>query len=447
MQENRSEKTAGRRAAAASKSLTYCLRRASAVGSMFFLGFAAPRAVAQGTLHGQAPISTDTLKLTLAQARVLAVRANPDLHTTRLDIAIARGELRQAGLPIRSNPEADVLTRGSGTALGISQEFEIAGQRGARRNAARAGVERSSAAVTNVARTMIGAVDRAFYLFVASDQRTLLAGEVLDLSQRLAEMSHRMLDAGEISKLDYNLAAVEFGRSRARTLEAQREREEVISDLRRLLGLNPKAPILAVIDSAADIHLDVDSLVALALGRRPDLAERTAALRAADAQVSVAHREAMPNLVVRLSSEIVESSGARELRPGLGFTLPAFNRNQGEVQARQAAALQAELAVISLRTHVRSEVSSAVARYRTASEETDVLQSTVLVPARQNRALLETAYRERKVGLPVLLLIRNQVIGAEMEYWDAWLAKHLALADLAEATGETVVGFNPRPVP
>ena len=67
-----------------------------------------------------------------------------------------------------------------------------------------------------------------------------------------------------------------------------------------------------------------------------------------------------------------------------------------------------------------------------------MLEQTVLVPARENRRLLEVAYRAGKVGLPVLLLIRNQVIDAELEYWEAWLAAREALADLAETTGETV---------
>ena len=68
-----------------------------------------------------------------------------------------------------------------------------------------------------------------------------------------------------------------------------------------------------------------------------------------------------------------------------------------------------------------------------------MLESTVLAPARQNRQLLEIAYREGKVGLPVLLLIRNQVIDAELDYWTAWLAEREALATLAEATGANLV--------
>ena len=84
---------------------------------------------------------------------------------------------------------------------------------------------------------------------------------------------------------------------------------------------------------------------------------------------------------------------------------------------------------------VRAEVASELAAYQAAAEQVEILETTVLIPARQNRQLLETAYREGKVGLSVLLLIRNQVIDAELEYWEAWLAEREALANLREATG------------
>lgn len=413
----------------------------SAVGMVFSTSVTHAQGISASTPSRQ----SDTLRLSVRDARAMAVRANPELQASRFDIAIARGDLRQAGVRLRANPEADVITRGAGAELGIAQELEIGGQRGARQRAARAGLDRATAAVSNMARTTIGDVDRAYYRFVVADRRHTLAREILDLNQRLAEMSQSKIEAGQISMLEHNLSTVEFGRSRARALAASREREEMASELRRLLGLRPGTVILPTIDSTPRVRVQADSLSLIAQSRRPDLIERAAAVREATAQISVARREALPNLVLRATSEPLESSGGRQLRPGIGFTIPAFNRNKGEVQAREAAARQAELEASNLTARIQTEIARAVASYESAAAETAVLESTVLAPARENRALLETAYREGKVGLPVLLLIRNQVIDAELEYWDAWLAERIALADLVEATGEAVVGFDPQP--
>lgn len=417
-------------------------------------------------------LATDTLRLTLEEARVRALCVNPDLRAASLDVPIARGSLRQASVLIRSNPSADLLTRGIGTEFGVTQEIEIAGQRGARRGAARAGVDRAKASVLNVARLTFGDVDRAFYRAAASAQRAQLTAEVLALNQRLFDVAARQLAMGRISPLEYNLAIVESGRSQARALGAERERDQAAQQLRRLLGLAPDQPVTAVIPpsalpvigtadtgaragqslprNAAPVampvaasrtpadSLNVDSLTALALGRRPDLRERTAAAAQARGLASVARREAFPNLALRGSSERLESTGNRILRPGIGLTLPVLNRNQGEVEARRAEAEQAELERAAIVVGVRSSVATAVGTYAKASAEARVLETTVLAPARENRRLLEIAFREGKVGLPVLLLIRNQVIDAELEYWQAWLAEREALADLVEATGELV---------
>lgn len=402
----------------------------------------------------------DTLPLSLTEVRRLALRANPDLVAVGLDTAIAHGELRQAGV-LRFNPSADVLgaNSGMGVEAGLSQEVEIFGQRGARIAAGRAGVQRARFRVRDATRRLIGDVDRSFYQLAAAVRRANLADEILALNERLADVAGRQLESGEISRLDYNLALVELGRSRSRVLVERRQVQQITIELSRLSGLTREGPIIPILDStqhppladtgrvrARDLlalsrtHvMDVDSLTTLALRQRPDLSERAAALQQANAHVSVARREAFPNLLLRGVSEPDATGSNRALRPGVGLTLPIFNRNQGEVASRQAAARQAELDRFALVARLRADVTSAAGAYQSAAAEVEVLEATVLVPARQNRQLLEVAYREGEVGLPVLLLIRNQVIDAELGYWSAWLAEREARARLDEATGANIV--------
>ena len=406
------------------------------------------RAVAQTSA---VPVA-DTVRLTLDDARTRALRANPELVAARFDTAIARGELGQASLPLRFNPVGDVLAArgGNGLEAGISQELEVFGQRGVRVGARRAGVERATAGVANATRLVIGSVDRTFYRLVSTSRRLALAEEILGLNQRLADVAQRQLAAGEISRLDFNLAVVELGRSRSRMLTARRERVQTALELERLVGLPRGTPLTPVFDPSVHTErdlqpladsvsvLDVEQLTQRALGRRPDVIERSAATREATAEAALARREALPNLILRGASE--PGGGGRVLRPGVGLTLPVFNLNRGTVAARRASARQAELEGAAVATRVRTDIAAAASAYQSAAEEVDVLEATVLGPARQNRQLVETAYREGEVGLPVLLLIRNQAIDAELEYWTSWLAEREALAALLEATAENVPG-------
>jgi cobalt-zinc-cadmium efflux system outer membrane protein len=419
------------------------------IGLLWLAIAAAPQVSAS-----QAP--GDTIRLTLAQARALAQRANPELLATRVDTTIAHGVLRQAGI-LRFNPSADLLAAsgGNGAETGVSQELELFGQRSARLSVGRASYARASASVANATRLTLGEVERAFYRLAFSARRTALADEVLALNERLQDIAQRQLSAGEISRLDLNLVTVERGRSRARALAARRDEARIAADFGRALGVAPATTIVAVVGDipnapAGDTSeasraraqsrpehavLSIDSLTVAALAHRPDLAEREAARRVASASVSLARREALPNLIARAAAEPRADGSGRVVRPGVGITLPFLNRNQGTVQAQRAATRQAELERYALITRIRTEVATAVATYRSATLEVETLEATVLTPARQNRQLVEIAYREGKVGLPVLLLIRNQAIDAELEYWDAWLESREALAALSEATG------------
>lgn len=427
---------------------------------------AVSRAVGANAQVASRRTTADTVRLTLTDARARGLRDNADLAATRVDTTIARGLLRQAGtLPF--NPSTDVLapSSGNGTELGLTQELEVFGQRGRRVSVGRAALNRATAGISNAERLTVGDIDRAFYRLAAASQQTALAREVLALNQRLATVAERQLAAGEISRLDYNLAVIELGRSRSRALAAQREREQVELTILRLLGLSP---LTHVVPDVADIQdegvpdsvsgvprvahahaaraaaLNADSLIALALSRRPDLTEQSAAIEQARAEAALARREALPNLILR---GVVQpgQNGGQVFQPGVGLTLPLFNRNRGTAQARDAQARQSELQRTSLVIQLRTQIAANVATYQSAAQEVEILETTVLEPARQNRQLLEIAYREGKVGLPVLLLIRNQVIDAELEYWASWLAERLALADLAEATSSNVSADSNRP--
>ena len=409
--------------------------------------------------NAQRPVSApDTLQLTLADARLRGLRDNADLIAIRLDTAIARGALRQAGT-LLFNPAFDVVApvAGNNSEFVMSQELEIFGQRGKRVAAGQASIKRARADTDNAARLIVGEIDRTFYQLVSASERTRLAEEILALNSRLASVAERQLAAGEISRLDYNLAVVELGRSRSRMLSTRREREQVEYELERLLGLRGNVHLVPNIGSMQDegipdstatvraahdhaaraARLNSDSLFAVALTQRQDLTERSAATEQAAAEAALTRREALPNLLLR---GVLQRgpNGNQSIAPGVGISLPIFNRSRGLAQARDAVAKQSELVFASLLVRVRTEVASEVAAYRSAAEEVEILETTVLVPARQNRQLLEAAYREGKVGLPVLLLIRNQVIDAELEYWAAWLAERIALANIAEATAENM---------
>jgi cobalt-zinc-cadmium efflux system outer membrane protein len=182
-------------------------------------------------------------------------------------------------------------------------------------------------------------------------------------------------------------------------------------------------------------RLDIDSLVELALTRRPDLAATTATVREFETLASLARREALPNLRRGAVAERVPGESGFRIGPAFGISVPIWNRNQGVVDERLAQVRQAQLQRQAVELRVRTDVETAVRSYRAATQEAATFETTVRQPARTNSALLETAFRAGKIALPTLLLLRNQLLDAELGYWDAWLARQDALVQLQAATG------------
>ena len=393
--------------------------------------------------NGQTSTLPDTLRLTLAEARARALNANPGFLADAQEVAISRGELRQARLLFNPEAEAEAPGAFSGGALDryearLSQEFELAGQRGLRIDAAELGVQRAERDVSQARRELLADVTRAYYATIAARRSADVAQEVQLLNERLANAVRIQEAEGEISRLDANLAGIEVGRTRARLLSTRRRAATAELALLRMLGMPPGTPLaLSVSDTLAPtaMPVDPDSLVSAALRARGDLAARQAEAQQADVLARLARREAIPNVRLGGIAGREDGSDAMDFGVVVALPLPIWNRNQGLVEQREAEARRADLLVDATELRVRAEVMDAWNRYVAAREEATLLQEQVLGPAHENQELLTVAYEAGRIDLPTLVLLRNQLLEAEIDYWDAWFGLNEAHTDLQAATG------------
>ena len=398
----------------------------------------------------QGMTTPDTIRLTLAEAQQLSLQRNPAFLADAEARAIARGELRQAHA-LLPNPQLEIEAPGAATDGGfgryeaaLSQEIEWAGQRGLRIDAAEGGVRRATQLVRDAARLTLADASVAYYATVAAARRLDVVEEIFDSNQRLLAAVRTQVSEGEISALEGSLAEIEVARARARVLSARREARSAELALKRAIGLGPSAAI-ELDDELPDVppppSLQPDSLVQLALERRPDLAARSTAIAQLETSARLARREAIPNLEISSLIEREEASGETRFGIGVGLPFPVWNRNQGTAASVRAEAQQAGWSRAATELQIRTEVADAYQAYVTANEEADIFERDVLQPAQENQRLLEIAYREGKIDLPALLLLRNQLLDAELSYWDAWLARRESLVELESATASIGSGL------
>lgn len=392
--------------------------------------------------HERTPRS-DTLRLGLDEARRRALAENPEFLAALQAVEAARGDLRGART-YPFNPEAEVEGPGALTDAGsgryearLGQEVEWAGQRGLRVDAARAGLRAAGRRSLDDARLLLGEVEGAFYALSAAQERLRLALELEDLNRRLLEAVRIQLAEGEVSLLQANLVEIEAARARAGVLEVEREVTSAALTLGRLLGLEPSSHLR--VQAAPDAPPAVPDfgpaeLVAAALKARPDLAAALADAEEARSLRRLAAREALPNLRVGGIAEREAPGADPRFGIALSLPIPLFDRNQGLRARREAEMEGSRLLAEAAGLRIRTQVTDALQAYLSSSRELEVFQQDVLEPARQNQRLLDTAYREGKLDLASLLLLRNQLVDAELGFWEAWERQRRAGVAVRTAT-------------
>ena len=397
------------------------------------------------------PVSaSDTKELTLDQAIALAVEMNPDLRALRLEEESAKGQSEKARLLLIDNPtvEGSVSKKdrpegeggGKFTNYGVklSQEFEIAGQRGARIEVAEKELARVRSEIKDKERVLISEVKDAFTTSLALKKKSNLAREIVRLNEDFLGYTKIKFEAGDVSGLDVNLSEVELSKAKKELLLAEREYRESLLSLQGLLGLSPDTLFALVGDlpSEAPALPDREALTALALSQRPDAKAAALEMAKTQAALTLAKKEAFPNIT--LSGFYDRDEDRDVVGMGISIPLPFFDRKQAEEKAAFAKSEGARIKADGLKKAIEREADQAYGNLTSAIEELTLFKREILVKAVENLNLLNLAYKEGKIGFFEVRLAQKDTIEAQLAYIEAQTRVQLALNAIETTTGGAV---------
>ena len=384
--------------------------------------------------------------MTLNEAVEIALKNNPDVQSVRLEEGAAQGRLDQAGLLLRSNPviegsvsRKDTLPEGGEKAknfeVRLSQEFELAGQRGLRVDAARSGREKALLDIRDRERVLIAAVKDAFARALAAKRRIELAGEAVKLQEEMVASAAVKFQSGDISALEQNLADVELGKARRDKMLAERERRETLLRLQEVLGVKPSVSfsIEGELPSEAPVIPEKDEMLASVVQQRPDVQSAAAEATQAKAAMKLAGREAIPSVIV--SGFYNHDTWLNEAGVMLSFPLPFFDRKQADRKEAAAKAGQALIKQASLGRTIEGEIVEAHANLASAAEELSLFKKDFLGKTMENLSLMNLAFKEGKFGFFEVRLAQKDTIDAQFAYLESQVRLQLALNAWEKATG------------
>lgn len=386
------------------------------------------------------PADAGPLKVDLPIAVARARERAPEAVAALARIGEARARRTGAGVLFAQNPEVQI---GAGQRFGNERTWTIQGQltqqleptrRGARIRVADAEVAHAQALIEAELRELSYQVATVFLEARYADLAVELAQRDQDVATKAAEAADRRRKAGDITDLDVNLAKIALGRARSALAAAQSERAEAVGRLGSLIGAQPED----VITLAGDLKpatLTLDTLRA-GVPARADVRAIEAEGRVAKAQGALANVNGRPDLGLWFGYQLDE--GDTILLGGLSFTLPFWNRAQGDKAAARAKLRHVDLERAAVVTSASRQVVDAFEAYTRAREAVEVFERDVLPTLTDSEALLERTVQAGQITVNEYLVARQEILSGRSEH----LQRQLQLAKAA-ASARFVAGGAP----
>ena len=408
---------------------------------------AAARALAAAATFAGALTPADAAPLTLEDAYRIAESANPALRSARASLSAAEGQLAESRAPLWNNPGLSLESSRSRVPAapgesfstwraGVSQTFEIAGQQGYRREAAQADIAGLEATIAHIRAALRAEVEHSFVQVLALQERATIEQDTVALVEQAAETVRKRREAGQVSRLDSNLARVEADRARNQLVQLDEQLTVARAQLAALLQLPPtELPVVAgELERRAPYGLDE---LLEASSRRPQLVALARREDAARSRLAFERSARYPDVTVGIFTGRDGPSDLRENVVGLGVSLPLplFRRNQAAIGRATTELTQVEIERRAVQRDVAAEVRAQWLRVGQLESRAQRLRDSVLATLEENRRLSQTALREGEIGIAELLLVNRQVAETRRELLEAQAELRRARIALERAAG------------
>lgn len=378
--------------------------------------------------------ASELRRLTLDEAWHLAEQANPMLRTAKANLAGAEGQYKDAQSVLWNNPVLSserTRRRVVPTGLpdqrfgewnvGITQTFEIAGQRSHRRDATQFDLEATREDIAEARRELRAAIELRFAHVLGLQKRIELERDGLKLIEDVEAAVGKRVRAGEDSRLDGNLASVEAERARNQLALLNEQLTEARAELAAIMQLPPATLPEAVGDLAvtSSPYSLADLLAQVAA--RPKLRSFDLREQAARSKLNLERASVYPDVTVGLTTGREGPGDARERLTTLSVSvpLPLFKRNAAGIGRATTELAQAQIERQAATRDAEAQIRALWQKLESLRIRAKRLTESVLPRLDENKQLSTTSFRAGEIGLLQLVVVNRQLIDARRDYLDA----------------------------
>jgi cobalt-zinc-cadmium efflux system outer membrane protein len=340
--------------------------------------------------------------MTLQQVLAVARARNPGLLSAEQHVTATKASEITAGL--RQNPTFTVS--GANTTLpannpsspytyvgNVSRLFERGQKRRWRLDVATATTSLTQSQYNDQQRQLVLQVKDTFADMLAAKAALQVAQDNLDSYRKTVQLSQARVDAGDISKTDFERIDLELAEFESDYDDARLNLVQASDSLQLLMGVERPSPNFDIAGSLESPSLTT-SLAQIeqdALAARPDYQAARESVTLADDNVKLADAEGTTDPTLGAEYErlgVFNSAGFQ-----ISIPVRIFDRNQGEKQRTRYEAQSSRFAATEARNQVLNDVDQAWAAYLAALEVAKRYNNHYLTESERVRANLEFSYR------------------------------------------------------
>lgn len=403
-----------------------------------------PATRADSSVRRQFNPTSDSLRLSRAEAVAEALAHNPQLEVARALIGEAQARRVEAtSIPdptvtasfdqqpgfFRSGGPSGQKNVGAVMAVPFPEKLRLQG--------AIAGADvRSSRSDYALLRQLVGAQTSEAYdsLLVAVRHRDDLT-EALGLARDFLQRTQARFQAGTAARLDVIRAQVGVAQATNDLLANARDVQNAAASLERLMGSPFGVPITPTDSLEVPAGLPpLEQLQSIALQSRPELASIAAQRAGARASTALTKEFWLPDLTLGVARDYAQPNPAL-FSTGLAFPFPLFPWQHTRGDIAEARFRERELAASeqNIRAQVTQDVRAAYANALTALQQVAFIRDELLPSA---RAAYRSASASYSLGGSSALDVqdaRRSLLDAESQYADALVAATVSRAELERA--------------
>jgi cobalt-zinc-cadmium efflux system outer membrane protein len=376
--------------------------------------------------------------ITLIELEQMAVKNNPTFAQADAAIRAAEGRRVQAGLfpnPVIGYAGEELAFRAfsdkSEHFFFIEQEIPLGGKLSKSRRIVEKEQIQTNAEAEAQRLRVLNTVRTLYYEALGAQQQVDIRAELAKLTREAVTVTEELMNVGQADQPDQLEIEVESQKAELELVKAENELAQVWQVLASVIGNPSLEPMRLAGDlESAMPTIEREATIAFILQESPEMKVAKAKLERARATLDRARAERVPDMIVRgglgYSTEKLELGNAPfpkrtgpEATIEIGFRVPIFNRNQGNISSAQAEIASSESEVKRVELSLRARLASAFMNYQNAARMVERYQTAILPRAQKSFELYTASFAQMAAAYPQVLIAKRSYYQARAEYVDA----------------------------